>query len=314
MRLVRRLSPGGDERTVGIMDALTTVGIIFIGVVFAIVFWKQWRSRGGSSGGSRGGSSGQQSGFFGQSGDSGGHHGGHGGGGGAAAMAVTTAATVVNTAATGRRRQRRRRRRMKPDPSRALLRDVSRPVPQPTGSLVAGPERCWTGQMTRSSGKPARRSAAGLTRTLRTGWWPRFLLVGVLLVVVGAMLLSGAAEAVVAGLGALVIYVIGVWSLSMSPGDYRREPPAYAVRSTWPVEGRGAASPAPEAGQGRSPGPAEPAQQPRQQRRPRWRRHHRGPVRRWRACAVDEQAIGAEVRHMPQRGLVRASRVVDAAH
>jgi hypothetical protein len=96
--------------------------------------------------------------------------------------------------------------------------------------------------MTRSSGKPARRSAAGLTRTLRTGWWPRFLVAGVLLVVVGAMLLSGAAEAVVAGLGALIIYVTGVWSLSMSPGDYRREPPAYAVRSTWAVEGRGAAS------------------------------------------------------------------------
>jgi hypothetical protein len=38
------------------MDALTTVGIIFIGVIFAIVFWKQWRDRGsGSGGGSRGG-------------------------------------------------------------------------------------------------------------------------------------------------------------------------------------------------------------------------------------------------------------------
>jgi len=92
--------------------------------------------------------------------------------------------------------------------------------------------------MARSSGKPARRNAAGLTRTLRAGWWPRFLVAGVLLVVVGAMLLSGAAKTVVAGLGALIIYVVGVWSLSMSPGDYRREPPAYAVRSTWPVAGR----------------------------------------------------------------------------
>jgi hypothetical protein len=156
--------------------------------------------------------------------------------------------------------------------------------------------------MTRSSGKPARRSAAGLTRTLRTGWWPRFLLAGVLLVVAGAMLLSGAAETVVAGLGALIIYVIGVRSLSMSPGDYRREPPAYAVRSTWPVAGRGAASPAPEAGRGRSPGPAEPAQQPRQQRRPRWRGHHREPIRRWRAGALDEQAIGAKVRANPVAG------------
>ena len=179
--------------------------------------------------------------------------------------------------------------------------------------MNSAPESCWAGQMTRSSGKPARRRAARLTRTLRTGWWPRFLLAGVLLVVVGTMLLSGAAKTVAAGFGALIIYVIGVWSLSMSPGDYRRERPTYAVRSTWPVEGRGAASPVPEAGRGRSPGPAEPAQQPRQQRRPGWRRHHREPIRRWRAGALDEQAIGAKVRHMPQRGLVRASRVVDAA-
>lgn len=181
-------------------------------------------------------------------------------------------------------------------------------------SLVAGRESCWTGQMTRSSGKPARRRAARLPRTLRAGWWPRFLLAGVLLVVVGATLFSGAAETVVAGLGALIIYVIGVWLLSMSPGDYRREPPVYAVRSTWAVERRGGASPAPEAGRGRSPRPAEPAQQPRQQRRPRWRRHHRGPVRCWLAGAFDEQAIGAKVRHIPQRGLVRTSGVVDAAH
>lgn len=99
--------------------------------------------------------------------------------------------------------------------------------------------------MTRSSGKPARRRAPRLTRTLRTGWWPRFLLAGVLLVVVGATLLSGTAEAGVAGLGTLIIYVTGVRSLSMSPSDYRREPPTYAVRSTWAVERRGAASPAP---------------------------------------------------------------------
>lgn len=168
--------------------------------------------------------------------------------------------------------------------------------------------------MTRSSGKPARRRAARLTRTLRTRWWPRFLLAGVLIVVTGATLLSGAAGTMVAGLGALVIYLIAVWSLSLSPGDYRRERPTYAVRGTWPVEGGGAASPAPQAGRGRSPGPAEPAQQPRQQRRLRWRRHHREPIRRWRAGALDEQAIGAKVRHMPQRGLVNTSRVVDAAH
>jgi hypothetical protein len=109
----------------------------------------------------------------------------------------------------------------------------------------SAPESGWAGQMTRSSGKPARRRAARLTRILRTGWSPRFLLAGLLLVVVGATLLSGAAETVVAGFGALIIYVIGASSLSMSPGDYRREPPAYAVRSTWAVEGRGATSPVP---------------------------------------------------------------------
>ena len=111
--------------------------------------------------------------------------------------------------------------------------------------MNSAPESCWAGQMTQSSGKPARRRAARLTRTLRTGWWPRFLLAGLLLVVVGATLLSGAAEAEAVGLGALIIYVIGVRSLSMSPGDYKREPPTYAVRSTWAVERRGAASPAP---------------------------------------------------------------------
>jgi hypothetical protein len=39
----------------------------------------------------------------------------------------------------------------------------------------------------------------------------------VLLVVGGATLLSGAAKTMVAGLGTLIIYVIGVRSLSMSP-------------------------------------------------------------------------------------------------
>jgi hypothetical protein len=46
----------------------------------------------------------------------------------------------------------------------------------------------------------------------------------VLLVVVGATLLSGAVKARVVGLGAAIIFVIGLRSLSMSPEDYRREP------------------------------------------------------------------------------------------
>jgi len=70
-------------------------------------------------------------------------------------------------------------------------------------------------------GKPARPRAARLVRTLRTRWWPRFLLAGVLLVVVGVTLLSGAAKAWVVGAGAAVIFVIGLRSLSMTPADSR---------------------------------------------------------------------------------------------
>jgi hypothetical protein len=44
-------------------------------------------------------------------------------------------------------------------------------------------------------GKPARRRTAHLARTLRTRWWPRFLLTGVLLVILSATLLSGAVAA-----------------------------------------------------------------------------------------------------------------------
>lgn len=43
-----------------------------------------------------------------------------------------------------------------------------------------------------------------LTRTLRTRWWPRYLLTGALLAVVGITLLSGAAQFVTFILGVLV--------------------------------------------------------------------------------------------------------------
>ena len=56
--------------------------LIFVVTIFAIVFWKLWRSGSLSGGGSRDGSSGGSSGApSGQPGDPGGHHGGHGGGG-----------------------------------------------------------------------------------------------------------------------------------------------------------------------------------------------------------------------------------------
>jgi hypothetical protein len=73
--------------------------------------------------------------------------------------------------------------------------------------------------------KPARRRPGRLTRTLRTRWWPRFLLAGALLVVVGATVLSGVVQAWVVGSGALIIFVTSFWLLSLSPEDYRREPP-----------------------------------------------------------------------------------------
>jgi hypothetical protein len=75
------------------------------------------------------------------------------------------------------------------------------------------------------AGKPARRRTARLARTLRTRWWPRFLLTGGLLVVIGTTLLSGAAEAWVVGAGAAIIFIIALSLLSMSPADYRREGP-----------------------------------------------------------------------------------------
>lgn len=75
---------------------------------------------------------------------------------------------------------------------------------------------------TSPAGKPASRKVTRLERTLRTRWWPRFLLTGVLLTVVGATLLSGMAKAVVAGLGALIIFVIFIRALSTH--DYSHEP------------------------------------------------------------------------------------------
>jgi hypothetical protein len=73
--------------------------------------------------------------------------------------------------------------------------------------------------------QPARRRPGRLTRTLRTRWWPRFLLAGTLLVVVGATLLSGVVQAWVVGSGVLIIFVTSFWLLSLSPDDARREPP-----------------------------------------------------------------------------------------
>ena len=76
-----------------------------------------------------------------------------------------------------------------------------------------------------SVGKPARRRGAQLARTLRTLWWPRFLLVGVVLFIVAATLLTGTAAAWV-GLSGVAVIVVAVFrAATMKPEDYRREPP-----------------------------------------------------------------------------------------
>lgn len=107
--------------------------------------------------------------------------------------------------------------------SQPRRRDDDRPE-VPTASVVP-PVPGTLGLPAVQVGMPARPRAARLVRTLRTRWWPRFLLAGVLLVVVGVTLLSGAAKAWVVGAGAAVIFVIVLRSLSMTPEDYRREPP-----------------------------------------------------------------------------------------
>jgi len=113
--------------------------------------------------------------------------------------------------------------------------------------LVAGPESCWTELMSRRvgdgdgpvvppvpgalglpavpAGRPARRKRTRLARTLRTRWWPRFLLTGVLVVVVGATVVSSAAAPWVILAGAAIIFVVACSALASKPSDYRREGP-----------------------------------------------------------------------------------------
>jgi len=79
------------------------------------------------------------------------------------------------------------------------------PVPGPLG-LPAAPV-----------GKPARRQAAPLARTLRARWWPRFLLAGVLLVIISATLVTGSAAAWFGISGAAVITVAVFRAASMTP-------------------------------------------------------------------------------------------------
>ena len=64
-----------------------------------------------------------------------------------------------------------------------------------------------------------------MARTLLTRWWPRFFLMGVLVVVIGATVVSGAAALWVIFAGAAISFISLFSLLSMSPADYRRERP-----------------------------------------------------------------------------------------
>src|SRR5215831_18355150 len=99
---------------------------------------------------------------------------------------------------------------------RSRKRDNDAPVPPVPGALglPGAPDR-----------RPARRRGARVARTLRTRWWPRFLLLGALVVVIGATLVSGAAAPWVIFAGAAIAFMGLFWLLSTSPADSSREPP-----------------------------------------------------------------------------------------
>jgi hypothetical protein len=73
--------------------------------------------------------------------------------------------------------------------------------------------------------QPTRGSS--ITRTLRTAWWPRFLIAGLVLVIVGVTLLTGTAQAL-AAFGGAVVFVFAAlqgWQGKSWEQDRRREPP-----------------------------------------------------------------------------------------
>ena len=104
-----------------------------------------------------------------------------------------------------------------------------RNAPAATAELAAipapQPYMCSDRIGERAASKPARRRTAPLARTLRTRWWPRFLLAGVLLIIISATVLTGSAAAWVGISGAAVISVAVFRGATMTPDDYRREPP-----------------------------------------------------------------------------------------
>jgi hypothetical protein len=73
---------------------------------------------------------------------------------------------------------------------------------------------------------PGTKHGSAIARTLRTGWWPRFLVAGVVLAVVGVNLLSGAAQVIVVLVGALSFVFAAAQGLMGKSWDEdrRREP------------------------------------------------------------------------------------------
>jgi hypothetical protein len=104
-------------------------------------------------------------------------------------------------------------------------------APQPQHPARAPPVRAAArdglshapAQSAATAGKPSRR-AGRVAVTLRTRWWPRFLVAGVLLVVIGGTVLSGIAQALVAGAGAAVIVTLMAKSGSSSNDEKYEQP------------------------------------------------------------------------------------------
>jgi len=84
--------------------------------------------------------------------------------------------------------------------------------------VVSGPSAVPAAQVSRG---------ASVARTLRASWWPRFTLAGVVLTVVGVVAFSGAAQALVVLLGALIFFFAAYQGLAGKAWsrDRMREPP-----------------------------------------------------------------------------------------
>jgi hypothetical protein len=105
---------------------------------------------------------------------------------------------------------------------------MTRVVPSPRrerAMRLRHSERATSGASAVPASKPAPSRSARLAATLRTRWWPRFLLVGALLAVVGVTLLSGMAQDVTVPLGVLIFLVAALQAAgadNRTPTDLQR--------------------------------------------------------------------------------------------